>query len=1034
MSDQQQAKITISAEEQGLDKVLKAVESLTRSMESLERQLKSYDQAMSRSNLASVKANAEYEKLYGNTAKLKDAHQQATQAVDKHTSSWLQHIASVAGGIIVYQGIREAMRLAIGFFYGGIKAVSDYEDAIIGMSAMWTTLAKDQSNIPETFKLNVQYAKDLIPVMQQIDIYSGMNLDQLLQMNMAFATQGVVLNKNNQDQIQGYTNISNAILFLTKGQSSSRQIQQEIKAVMQGQLRDSDALAKVLASQIGPEYKKQIADWKAIGQASGDSGFIIAKIGEHLKGYTEAMNMMQGSWNVLRSSLETTWTILERDVFTPILKDWKVGLEAVNTYLRAHSKEISENIYNGWVKFKNVLTLVKDNIGGIKLATEGLLLVFTANTAVKFISELALNFGKLAALATGAWATISMGAAEATTLIEVLGVSTGGVSVLVIGALAAVGTAIYGIYKNWDYLVQGFNDDKATTGLSTVGSTFQHIGSIVGNLFRLVSDLWKKFTEYDVVKSTFAAIGETMSSLGSTIKDVVLWALEQINLVLGWIDTKLKEIRLATGVQASEKARADANAPDFMSRSTFPGVKPRTLAEQVAYDNYNAKPYIPQLNELGTNDKTKSTTERFSEFNALANALNKIEEELNKAKVATLSLDDAQVELTKAEKDFETKKKASWVLNQTMTGSEAESLVGKNKLKRSLEDLNLADKTRKDMTSVVTKLQNEYNTVVDKAEKMLAKSIITTKTATEARADVTDAESQLMFAMLLGSAAVNYQKESIDKLTIAREEETAAAKAGEKALDTINKKFKYIGDFAKTLFGDTAGPGISSVMESLTILNNPQALDKFAADNKLTVSQAQMSLYTGIADSVGKMVGGQVGKSVSGAAQGAMVGSLIPGIGTIAGGVIGLISSFFGGNSAKEQQHQQEQNNALSMTGNINSMASGGNVLAQAFMRSANYNTNTLADLNSNTLYQGKTRSNIGDLLPVALRTAKNIETFANATLTASGNEQNILDYLSAFDTIDKSLKSMTSASIVSTLDQITYKYDAIIAKIRAER
>ncbi len=66
-----------------------------------------------------------------------------------------------------------------------------------------------------------------------------------------------------------------------------------------------------------------------------------------------------------------------------------------------------------------------------------------------------------------------------------------------------------------------------------------------------------------------------MSSIGNTIKTVILWALERVNTALGWIDDKIKNIRILIGVQASEKARAAGNASDatdFMTRGSFPGV------------------------------------------------------------------------------------------------------------------------------------------------------------------------------------------------------------------------------------------------------------------------------------------------------------------------------------------------------------------------------------------------------------------------------------------------------------------------------
>jgi lambda family phage tail tape measure protein len=338
------------------------------------------------------KANAEYEKLYGNTAKVAQAHRDASSAVATHNGSWIHHLATVAGGIVIYQALREAILILpsqlIGF---GIQAVQDYQDNLLGLAATWTTLSKDQSNIPETFKNAVAYAKELIPVMMEIDRSSFMDFDQLMKMNQAFALRGVVINKNNQDQIQGFTNTSNALFLQSKGLATNRQISQEIKALMNGQTRDSDELGKLLKSVIGPEYKKQIADWIRIGQLQGDSGYVVGELGKKLTGFTAAMGMMQGSWSAVTSSIKSTFNLIAIDAMGPVLKDWGKSLNQLNEYLRTHKKEISQGFVDAWEKVKAVMGFVKDHLGWIKTYLEYLVVSKTIIWIIQLVGE----FGKL---------------------------------------------------------------------------------------------------------------------------------------------------------------------------------------------------------------------------------------------------------------------------------------------------------------------------------------------------------------------------------------------------------------------------------------------------------------------------------------------------------------------------------------------------------------------------------------------------------------------------------------------------------------
>jgi hypothetical protein len=354
-------------------------------------------------------------------------------------------------------------------------------------------------------------------------------------------------------------------------------------------------------------------------------------------------------------------------------------------------------------------------------------------------------------------------------------------------------------------------------------------------------------------------------------------------------------------------------------------------------------------------------------------------------------------------------------------------------------------------TTELTQAQGElkstttaYDTAVKAANMALAKSGESTKDVSAAHADVVAAQGALTDAMKLGSAGTADIVKKTDELTLARTVEGKAIDILSKKGERLSKVFRGVGDIA-ALFG-LNGEGVTGLLSgvnSLSSVNIDAAAAKYEQSD-MTASQAkaqaQVDAYAGVAGSLGNLIGGSTGAAISnvasGASTGAAIGSVIPGFGTVAGaivgGAVGLIGSIFGGNDAHEQALQQERNNALQMTSNIGQMASGGNRLAQAFMASAGYNTTTLADLNSATDYQGKNSSNIGDLLPADLRSAKNVSIFATATLTAHGQEQEVLDYLTAFGEFDKALKSMSSTSIVGTLDQISYKYADIIAKIGA--
>ena len=404
------AKITVTAQDKGVKDVLKVVSDLEAKIKSLEAQLKRYDAAQNQAQVSAMRL-----------AKMQNALVQETERSHK---SWLRHIATVASGILVYQGIRMAMGGVVTAISGGIKAVSDFQDRIISMTAMYTTFAKDQSDIAATYRLNKQYAEALVPVLQDIDRYTAMNLDQLMQVNHALAVQGIALNTNNKEQIQGYTNLSNAILFLTKGQATTRQIAQEIRALMNGQIRPGiDVLSEIINKKLNGNLKEHLAEWKKTAAAQKDSGYILAKLGETLDGFTPAAKDMANTWTGVTTSVETTMNILQREIFTDILADWIEYIKQLNDYLRTHKEEIAEAVKGVWEDMKKIALAIYENWDKVKIVLE----LIIGYKILNGILQLAL-----------AWEKVRKSVVLATEAIVVLETVTGSGAFLS-GAMTAVG-------------------------------------------------------------------------------------------------------------------------------------------------------------------------------------------------------------------------------------------------------------------------------------------------------------------------------------------------------------------------------------------------------------------------------------------------------------------------------------------------------------------------------------------------------------------------------------------------------------------
>ena len=950
------------------------------------------------------------------TQDLNDEHEKAPAKIEKHTQSWREHILVVSGGIIVYQGIRKALNYITDFFAGGIKAVSDYEDSIINVAAMLTTLSVDQSNIPKTFQSSVQYAEQLIPVLQKIDASSVMNLNELTQMTEAFIRQGVVLNINNQDQIQGYTNISNALKFVTQGQSSSRQIAQEIKAVVEGTSKSSDALSLVLNAQLNGQLKPMIAAWREHGKAIGDSGYLIQKVGEALTGYTAAYEKMQGSWTVIKSSLETTWQVLERDVFTPLLQDWKNGLKEVDNWLKTNSNTIVTVVQNSWLILSGAVNLVTQNAGLLKIALEA-------------------AFG---------WEVLKL---------------VNGVTVLL---------------TSLPVLFEGAAVACASAGVTMTGALLGTMGTIGLMVFAIdqVIKRWETFSNsYKLIKATFSGDVSFMEAATAGPAEAAS-ILDKIN---------------RTKVVAK-----DANGNKY----TQAAIDNTAWADNSIIGSGLLNLKIP----TGDGKTTKGGTENFTEFNALADEINKVNEAQSKLSDSSLTLAESDATLSKAQADYNAKLTLAEALHKANLSKSDETLADKNNEKTATDALKDSYKVYTDELSVNTKIKKqvtEEDKTAQKALDELTKTLglyrdaympldtavnlatVAQENLTNSNQDLEDAfkaQKQAIAEYGLGTveaktATENYElalKHNIASTIIATDSDIDLKASKKGVADEATKANKRISDFNATLseygtaaglsstltkvledqfkslnkvgsdtdstflklsttltsigtiLGGRLGTALSDIGKGLTGLNAPAIKNADGTINQQATDNQTALSYGAIGNGIGQAIGGKTGNAISTASSFAATGFMVAGpYGAVVGGALGLISSIFGGSG---RDTTTLDNTNTSSRQSIEQLATSGSAIAMQIMAAAGYTDSGLKELRTTSTGV----SAIG--LPSSLTGGSQTSLFDNDWTGKKG--QDLVQYIQNLTLIDTALKSMSSATIVTTLEQISYKWDAIISQI----
>lgn len=299
-------------------------------------------------------------------------------------------------------------------FTEGLEAVEDYSIKVASLSAFITTFSQKTTDgdLAGGFKDALGYAQRLVPALEMIDsktIASGKDLGVMAE---TMAMNGVLLDIDNQKQVKGFINIANALKLVTAGQNQDIQMRQEINALLQGQIRATDRLPKLLAA-IDPELEAHLKLWKA-------QGTTVEHIGEMLQGFGASADLIEQTWAAVGSSLETVKDRVLRDGFKPayvdllaIANEIRSSLVDAEGQLTPLAKKIQGEMATAYDNVKVSITSIKaiydtlpdwmvgpagiGLVGGIMFGKKGALML--ASGAV--VADYAKDMARLAGLASG---------------------------------------------------------------------------------------------------------------------------------------------------------------------------------------------------------------------------------------------------------------------------------------------------------------------------------------------------------------------------------------------------------------------------------------------------------------------------------------------------------------------------------------------------------------------------------------------------------------------------------------------------------
>lgn len=292
------------------------------------------------------------------TNSYKKGSKEAQTYLEKTIATSKQVLAAAPGFAIATAAIASvytALRALRDEFARGLKAVEDYSLSVISMSSFLTTFAKNTENLPlsDLYKRAKIEAEGLVQILEILDARTVATGKDLRTIAEQFIKGGISLNLQNKKTADGFVNIANALTLLITGQNKDIQQRQEIRALISGQLKDSNILIKTLQS-IDPLIKEHLKTWKA-------QGTTIENIGELLKGFNARAGDLEKTWAVVGTTMETIHERILRGAFKPIFEDlielaikWnKLWMDADGN-LTEFAITLQTKVVSAWEKVKEV--------------------------------------------------------------------------------------------------------------------------------------------------------------------------------------------------------------------------------------------------------------------------------------------------------------------------------------------------------------------------------------------------------------------------------------------------------------------------------------------------------------------------------------------------------------------------------------------------------------------------------------------------------------------------------------------------------
>jgi hypothetical protein len=238
-----------------------------------------------------------------------------------------------------------------------LRTVDDFEVSIIGMAATLTDLARKDAGLDYSgiFNRNVVAAKGMYEAIERQAAQHFASAQDMAKAYNQFLQMGYA---TRLDEVAALGKVVDVIKLKTAGQNQEVQINQEIRALLQGQATAHSAIARELEARLGP-------GWKALVEEHRRAGDLVQWLASLYPGIDAATEKITETLSSQRATLQSHLALLGREGLGGLYTDVVSLVRQINDFLKEHGKMLAWELKAGWQDVRQIIGGVRQDVEAI---------------------------------------------------------------------------------------------------------------------------------------------------------------------------------------------------------------------------------------------------------------------------------------------------------------------------------------------------------------------------------------------------------------------------------------------------------------------------------------------------------------------------------------------------------------------------------------------------------------------------------------------------------------------------------------------